>query len=347
MALTNRPKVTIKDVARACGVSTQTVSRVLNNRVDVSQDTREKILAVMEQMEYQPSALARSMRQRTNTFGVIIAGLKYIGISTTLNGITQAAEARGFSLILKELPAFDSMEMVPFLQSLAAFQVQGIIYAAPEVGENWKIAQSNLNDQMPPVIYLKGNPTSAPLTISFDNYSSAYTITRHLIDQGYRNIGHISGPQEWWESRERKRGWMRALTDAGLPVSEDAAVTGNWSSSSGAASFDTLLTRYPQLDAVFVSNDQMSLGVLNRAWEKGLDVPNQLGVAGFDDISESGYFNPPLTTIHQDFERLGELAVRKLVTLYDPKSIDTEVSGDSLLLPTTLKVRQSTLRKRS
>ncbi len=130
MAISVRSKVTIKDVARACGVSTQTISRVLNDRTDVSRSTREKIVAVMEEMDYQPSALARSMRQQTKTLGVIIAGLHYFGISTTLTGITQAAENRGFNLMIKELPSFYSMEMQPLIQSLTAHQVQGIICAA-------------------------------------------------------------------------------------------------------------------------------------------------------------------------------------------------------------------------
>jgi LacI family transcriptional regulator len=347
MAFSNRSKVTIKDVARACGVSTQTISRVLNDRLDVSQVTREKILAVMQQMDYHPSALARSMRLRSTTIGVINAELQSIGISATLNGITQAAEDYGLSLILKELPSFGSMDMQPFIQSLSAHQVQGIIYAAPEVGENWKKVLEHMNDQMPPMVFLKGNPASAPITISVDNYSGAYCITQHLIEQGYRHIGHVSGPLEWWEARERKRAWMRALLDANLPVLPNASVSGDWSSTSGAEAFNLLVNQYPEMDAVFVANDQMSLGVMNIAWEKGINIPDQLGVAGFDDIPEARFFVPPLTTIHQDFYKLGEMAVRKLVSVENPKSKDKEVVGDSILLPTQLMVRQSTLRNRS
>ncbi len=339
-----RPKVTIKDVARACGVSTQTVSRVLNDRLDVSRDTREKILAVIEQMGYQPSALARSLRSQSKTLGVIIAGLNYVGISTTLFGITQASQAYGFSLLLKVMPTFDSPDMQPYIRSLTAHQVEGMIYAAPEVGDNWKTVQKFLNDQMPPVVYLKGNPASAPTTISFDNFDGAYTITRHLIEQGYRNIAHISGPLNWWESRERKRGWMRALLDADLPAPESAVVSGDWSTASGAASLDILLRQYPEMDAIFAANDQTALGVLSAATAKGIRVPYPLGVAGYDNIAESEYFTPPLTTIHQDFDLLGELAVHKLMAMNNPKNTDPSLSGNTLILPATLKARQSTQR---
>ncbi|PKO13280.1 MAG: hypothetical protein CVU39_19920 [Chloroflexi bacterium HGW-Chloroflexi-10] len=345
MQSTIKSKVTIKDVARACGVSTQTISRVLNDRVDVSSVTREKVLAVIGQMGYQPSALARSMRQRNNTMGVIIAGLRYIGISTTLNGITQAAEAFGINIMLKELPTFDSLEMQPLIQSLVAHQVQGIIYAAPEVGENWKIIQKSLTDQTPPIVFLKGNPTSADITISIDNYSGAYQITQHLIKQGYRQIAHIAGPCEWWEARERKRGWIQALLDNGLPVLEEAQIRGNWSSSSGLECFNKLLTQYPQMDAVFAANDQMALAVLNGAWQKGISVPNQLGVVGYDNIQEAAYLSPPLTTMRQNFHELGALAVRKLVSIGDPDQVDPEVSSNTLLLTPELIVRKSTMRE--
>jgi DNA-binding LacI/PurR family transcriptional regulator len=345
MQSTIKSKVTIKDVARACGVSTQTISRVLNDRVDVSSATREKVLAVIGQMGYQPSALARSMRQRNNTMGVIIAGLRYIGISTTLNGITQAAEAFGINIMLKELPTFDSLEMQPLIQSLVAHQVQGIIYAAPEVGENWKIIQKSLTDQTPPIVFLKGNPTSADITISIDNYSGAYQITQHLIKQGYRQIAHITGPSEWWEARERKRGWIQALLDNGLPVLEEAQIRGNWSSSSGLECFYKLQTQYPQMDAVFAANDQMALAVLNGAWQKGISVPNQLGVAGYDNIQEAAYLSPPLTTMRQNFHELGAMAVRKLVSIGDPDQADPEVSSNTLLLTPELIVRKSTMRE--
>ncbi|GAP21836.1 LacI family DNA-binding transcriptional regulator [Leptolinea tardivitalis] len=345
MGFPNRSRVTIKDVAKACGVSTQTISRVINDRIDVSSTTREKILAVMQEMDYQPSALARSMRQNSKTLGVIVAELRFVGISSTLNGITQAADARGYSLMLKELPSFDSMEMQPLIQSLIAHRVEGIIYAAPEVGENWKTIQRNLSKQIPPMVYLKGNPSSAPITLSMDNYSGAYSITRHLIDQGYRHIAHISGPMDWWESRERQRAWSRALFDAGLPVPEYASIQGNWSSASGYTCMDSLLKQYPEMDAVFAANDQMALGVLNIAWEKHINIPGQLGVAGFDDIPESKYFSPPLTTVYQDLNKLGDLAVRKLISLSSPDDTDPAVQGNSLMLPTELRVRQSTTRQ--
>src|SRR5688572_9146266 len=150
---------TIKEVASAAGVSTQTVSRVINQRPDVSPETRKRVQDVIEKLGYQPSALARSLiRQRTYTLGVVTAGLKYIGPSRTLNGITSAAEEAGYSLLLKELPRFDADEITPIFQVLLAHHVDGIIWAVPEVGENrsWVDKQSLELDI--PIVYLTMEP---------------------------------------------------------------------------------------------------------------------------------------------------------------------------------------------
>jgi DNA-binding LacI/PurR family transcriptional regulator len=339
----SKPKLTIKDVARACGVSTQTISRVLNDRVDVSPATREKVLAVIDQMGYQPSAFARGMRQQSSNLGIILAGLQHKGVSKSLKGITQEAEIQGMNLILKELPSFYSQDLKPLIQSLMAHQVMGIIYAAPEVGDNWAQVQADIPPHCPPMVFLKGNASSAPITISIDNYMGAYMVTDHLIQQGYRHIAHISGPMEWFEARERKRGWTRALIDAGQHVDDEKWSEGSWNPSSGFEAFERLITRYPKMDAVFVANDQMALSVLNAAHGMGIKVPDQLGVAGFDDISESAYFIPPLTTVRQNFRELGTYAVRKIRLLHEPQLKFPEVAADTTILTPELIVRKSSI----
>jgi len=340
----SQPKVTIKDVARACGVSTQTISRVLNDRVDVSQDTREKILAVIEQMGYQPNAFARGMRQRSTTLGVIITGLQHKGISTTLKGITLEAENNGLNLILKELSSFKASNIKPLINSLMAHQVMGIIYAAPEVDDNWTHFLTNLPQHCPPMVFLKGSPSSAPITISIDNYQGGYMMTQHLIDEGYRHIGHISGPLSWFEARERKRGWAQALHDRGMSNSVRIFAEGAWDPASGHAAFEHLIHEHPETDALFVANDQMALAVLHAAWQRGLQVPEQLAVAGYDGISESAFFIPPLSTIRQDFRGLGAMAVNKIKQLQDPDKISHEAIPDAAIIMPELVVRQSTLR---
>ena len=337
----NRP--TIKDIARLCGVSTQTVSRVMNQKPDVSPETREKVLGIISQTGYQPSALARSLiQQRSYTLGVIIAGLKYQGISQTLNGITEQANEDGYSLLLEELPKFNVTDVQPVIRSLMSHQVEAIIYAAPEIGDNWRNVQVQCPRPCPPIVFLKGSPYPGISTISVDNYLGAYLATLHLYEQGCRHIGHISGQLDWWEASERLRGWKAALERTGLPIEENQCATGNWSSSSGEKAFELLLENYPEMDGVFVANDQMALATLHVANERGINVPKQLKVVGFDDLAEAPYYSPALTTVRQDLRTLGIMAVKKaldMVNGFDPRSGDS--LPDTIILKPQLIIRKS------
>jgi LacI family transcriptional regulator len=307
-------RVTIKQVAREAGVSTQTVSRVINERPDVAPETRRRVLAIIDRLSYQPSALARSLiRRRSHALGVVTAGLQYFGPSHTLSGITAQAEAMDYSLLLKEVPRFDTGDVEPILNNLLARQVDGIIWAVSEVGNN----RAWLHDRLPglpvPIIFLTMRPRAGLSVAAIDNYAGGRLATEHLLEQGYRRIAHLTGPLAWWEARQRKAGWADVLAEARLPVDDRQWAEGNWSSRSGEQAFRQLLELYPDLDAVFVGNDQMALGVLQVACRRGLNVPSNLGVVGFDGIPEAAYFWPPLSTIRQDLYELGCTAVKQVV----------------------------------
>jgi LacI family transcriptional regulator len=198
-------KVTIKDIAKMCGISTQTVSRVINKRPDVSPETREAVEKAIAEMGYQPSALARSLvQQRSYTLGFITAGLRYVGVSLTLNGITEQCEASNYALLLKELPRFDTPNIVPVIESLISHQVEGIIFAASELNENVKIAQAQLPSFCPPIIFLKSQANPNYTTLNIDNQGGARKGTEYLFSVGRRKIRLITGPLEWLEARQRK-----------------------------------------------------------------------------------------------------------------------------------------------
>ncbi len=308
-----RQKVTIRDVAAAAGVSHQTVSRVINHRPDVADETRRRVWQIVEDLNYQPSAIARSLiRQRSYTLAVVTAGLKYVGPSRTLNGITEQAEEMGYTLVLKEMPRFDSHDIQPLLNSLVARQVDGILWAVPEIGAN----RAWLEDQPPalaaPLTFLTMAARPGLSSVSVDNYAGGRLATEHLLERGYRHIGHITGPPDWWEARQRMSGWLDALRQAGLPAADHRWKAGNWSAASGEQAISSLLDAYPEMDAVFVANDQMALAVLQVACRQGLRIPQDLAVVGFDGIPETAYYWPPLTTIYQDLRELGRTAVREL-----------------------------------
>jgi LacI family transcriptional regulator len=278
--------------------------------------------------------------------GVVIAGLKYVGPSRTINGITKQAEEIGYTLLLKELPRFDTNDIQPLLNSLRARQVDGIIWAVPEVGSNRDWLQTQPPELPIPMIFLTMQTRSDLFVVSVDNYTGGRTATEHLLEQGYRHIGHISGPLDWWEARQRKAGWQDALSEIGIQVADHHWESGNWSSASGEKAIRKLLDGYPEMEAVFVANDQMALSVLQVACEKGLQVPQDLAVVGFDGIPEAAYYWPPLTTVYQDQQQLGGTAVRELVQIIEASQQDKAVTEPkTILFQPELIVRESSVPK--
>jgi LacI family transcriptional regulator len=334
---------TIKEVAQAAGVSTQTVSRVINNRPDVAEETRSKVNEVIEKLGYQPSALARSLiQQRSYTLGVVTAGLKYNGPSRTLNGITFQSEKMGYSLLLKELPRFDTENIKPLLQNLLAHHVDGIIWAVPQVGDNRGWVDSELSELSIPIVFLTQQNHPGLSIISFDNYLAGKMATEHLLGQGYRRIGHISGPMDWWESRQRKAGWKSALISAGIEAREEHCTEGNWSSSSGEVAFKQLLSQYPNMDAVFVANDQMALSVVQVSCQGDIAIPQQLGVVGVDGLPETPYYPTPLSTIVLDQYLLGCTAVEEIVLAIEKsREHSYHENQRTIILSPELLVRES------
>jgi DNA-binding LacI/PurR family transcriptional regulator len=338
-------RATIKQVAKASGVSTQTVSRVINDRPDVAPETRERILQIINELDYHPSALARSLiQQRSFTLGVVTSGLKYLGPSRTLNGITSKAGEMDYALLLEELPRFDTEDIKPLLESLLSRHVDGIVWAVPEVGDNRRWVDEILNDVPVPVVFMTMQPRPGISTIAVDNYQGGVIATRHLWEQGYRHIGHISGPLDWWEARQRKKAWEETLGKYNIEVTEDHWTEGNWSCSSGEAAFEQLLKNYPELDAVFVANDQMALAILKIAGRHDLVVPKDLGIVGFDNWAESAYFCPPLTTINHNHHELGCRAVQEVVAQIEAVHHKESVKTQTVWLSTELVVRESSAK---
>jgi LacI family transcriptional regulator len=340
-----RQKVTIRDVAAAAGVSHQTVSRVINDRPDVAEETRRRVWQVIEELNYQPSDLARSLiRQRSETLGVVTAGLNYFGPSRTLNGITRQAEEMGYTLLLKELPDFRANDVQPILNSLLARQVDGIIWAVSEVGNNLRWLDRQPAGLSMPMIFLTMQARPDLPVVSVDNYAGGCMATEHLIEQGCRHIGHIAGPLEWWEARQRKAGWQDCLQKAGMQVAEHHWHEGNWSAASGESAIRQLLDDYPEMDAVFVANDQMALAVLQIACRRGLRIPQDLAVVGFDGIRESAFYWPPLTTVYQDLRTLGRTAVRELLQIIEADRQGTaKTEPQTISLSPELVIRASTI----
>lgn len=304
---------TVKDVASKANVSPGTVSNVLTKKRPVSAATRARVLQVIEELGYQPNVLARSLiNRRSETIAVVASGLDFFGPSQIVVGIEREADEMGYSILLRLIHWSDPLHARRALEMLSGRQVDGIIWAAPEIGDNRSGVVPERLAKLPPIVFVNMAPRPGIASISIDNRLGARRAVEHLMDQGRRSIGLITGPLDWWEARERQAGWEEGLQAAGLSADPALIAIGDWSTSTGEDGLRCLLSRVPGLDSVFVSNDQMALGALRTAHLSGRRVPEDLAVVGFDDLPESACFWPPLTTMHQPLLDLGREAVRLL-----------------------------------
>jgi LacI family transcriptional regulator len=337
---------TLKDVAKLAGVSTKTVSRVVNNQGEITTETRERVQAAIEQLGYRPNVLARSLiHQRTNTLGVVAWGIDYFGPSRTVVGIEQQAHQLGYSLFLNLVDQPDNGDRVKVLDTLITYRVDGILWAVPEVGNNRAWLDSIHFDQLPPIVFLSMEPRPGLAIVAVDNFSGAKQATQHLIAQGRKKIGIITGPLTWWEARERLAGWKAAMDEADLDASPSQVVEGEWTAAAGELGLNTLIHQVSDIDAVFASNDQIALGALGTAHRLGWRIPQDLAIVGFDNIPESACFWPPLTTVYQQLIDVGRIAVKTLHKMIEAnrqvKALDE--AAVTLVVP-ELIVRASSLR---
>lgn len=345
MVKLHSPHVTLRDVAKLSGVSIKTVSRVVNNQGEISESTRHRVQAAIEKSGYRPNILARSLvNRRTDTLAVVAWGIDYYGPSRAVLGIEQRSNELGYSLFLNLLPKPDHTDVGPVLDALAARRVDGIVWAVPEVGDNRAWISRNRLKQLPPTVFLSMQPKPGLSVIAVDNRLGATQATKHLVDQGKRTIGVITGPRSWWEARERYEGWKETLLRSGLTARPLLVAEGDWSATSGEQAMQKLLTQQPDIDAVFACNDQMALGALRVAYMSGRRVPQDLAIVGFDNTPESACYWPPLTTVYQHLLDVGRAAVQVLHEIIEARreGKDEVEPAVTMLLP-ELVIRESSL----
>ena len=313
-SMAHKRRATIKEVARAAGVSTQTVSRVVNNRPDVAPETSERIQQIIKDIGYSPNILARSLiRGRSHTLGVVDYGLEYFGPSRVLTGIELQANQLGYSIFLNLIHQPETGDVDQILNSLFARQVDGIIWAVPEIGNNRTWVDAKSLDSPIPIVFVNGmDRQTFPVLVGIDNDAIGSLATEHLLAGGARCIGIITGPRSWWEAQQRQQGWRKTLEVHGLVAEDRLVVEGDWSAESGAQGLHQLLAQCSDIDAVFASNDQMALGVLHTAHQLGRRIPDDLSIIGVDNLPESAHFWPSLTTVRQRLREAGAQAVRQL-----------------------------------
>jgi DNA-binding LacI/PurR family transcriptional regulator len=325
-----RPPV-MTDVAQLAGVSHQTVSRVLNDHPNVRPQTRELVLAAISELGYRPNAAARTLvTRRTHTLGVISFDTTLYGPASMLYGIERAAQDSYF-VAIASVPQLDRRSVLDAVDRFAGQAVEGIIVIAPQTSA--VAALSHCPADIP--LVAMGCRTSPPVySVAVDNAGGAAQATRYLLGLGHQTVHHLSGPASWLDAQARLDGWRAALAETGAP--EPPLLSGDWSSASGYE-LGHQIAADGSVTAVFCANDHMALGLLRALSEQGRRVPEDVSVIGFDDIPESAYFLPPLTTVRQDFGELGRRALDTLVGLiYDR---DQAVSAEPV--PPQFVVRSS------
>jgi LacI family transcriptional regulator len=326
----------MRDVAERAGVSVTTVSHVINETRPVSDELRQRVLAAIDELGYQPNVLARSLRRgETHTIGMIVPDSANPFFAELARGIEDTSFAHGYNLILCNSDGDLDKELI-YADVLTEKQVDGILFVAAGVSTDHIRALQER--RIPVVIVDREIPDVSVDQVLTDNARGGWLATRHLLELGHRCIGCITGPSDVTPSAERVTGYRQALSEGGIPVDEVLIVKGDFQYESGYRAARQILARDDPPTAIFTCNDLMAVGAISAAVEMGRQVPVNLSVVGFDDVRLASFANPPLTTIVQPKYEMGVLATTMLLE----RMRDHDIPPRRRLLDTSLLIRQST-----
>ncbi len=327
---------TMKDIARIAGVSTSTVSHVINKSRYVSDDIANRVLKVATDLNYAPSALARSLKvNRTHTFGMLMTSSTNPFFGEVVKGVERCCYQKGYNLILCNTEG-DHERMKTSIDTLLQKRVDGLILMCPSFTDNELQILARYPD-IPTVIMDWGPIPFSCDKIQDNSLRGGYIATKYLIDSGHKSIGCITGPLDHHQAIVRYQGFQQAMNNANLPVNSDWVISGDFFCQGGYDAFKTLVQQPQCPTALFVCNDMMAIGAIKAAHELNIKIPDDISIIGYDDIHIADFMTPPLTTIHQPKYRLGQSAVEALI-----KRLATPDRADSIIeLEPTLVERNS------
>jgi DNA-binding LacI/PurR family transcriptional regulator len=320
------------DVARLAGVSHQTVSRVLNGHPNVTAQTRLRVHAAITELGYRPNRAARALATgRSQVIGVVTLSSTLYGPAATLTALQQAAVAHGYTVSVESVRDLDKKPITEAIGRHLDQRVAGLVVIAPVESANAAL------DHVPqdvPLVTIDGDPRRTTELVTVDQEAGSHAATRHLLEAGHRSVWHVSGPADWFDSRGRIAGWRRALSEAG--VEAPPLVPADWSAASGYRA-GQVLARMAEVTAVFAANDHLALGIMLALHERGRRVPEDVSVVGFDDVPESAFYIPPLTTVRPDFDAAAAASLDLLLAqIYSDGR-----SGERRIIPPRLVARRS------
>jgi DNA-binding LacI/PurR family transcriptional regulator len=326
----------MRDVAALAGVSPQTVSRVLNAPHTVSQETRSRVLRVIDEVGYRRNFAARALSSsKSRTIGVVDSGSNILGQARMLETVEAAARNAGYATSVAIVHRPSAAAIQDAFQHLIEMDVEGIVVMGNTVAlvEAAARAASRV-----PLAMIASSQLTAPqiIQVAPAGVASARAVTRHLIDQGCTRILHIAGPDGWVDAHAREEGWRTELELHGLPVG--AVHRGDWLPDSGYRA-GLEMVRDGSVDGVFAANDHMALGLLAAFARAGLRVPRDIAVVGYDDVVGAEFFQPPLSTVRQDFDLMGERCIGQLISAIQGRP------AHDVDIPAELVVRESSSRR--
>ncbi len=332
--MSKRTHVTIRDVASLAGVSHQTVSRVINNNERVSPETRDRVLAAIERLGYKPNAIARFMAKgRTRSLACLSPNLTDYTFACIIEGAEIEARQSNYFLITASAPDEDTFRCL-VEELIASRRTEGLLVINPYIDGRCLSLPQNV-----PIVFLGASPRGENVdSVALDDRGAAHLAMQHLLELGHRRIALISGPRVEDCTQDRLTGYLEALRGAGVEPDPALIVEGDWSATSGFEAVAKLCDAGVNFTAVFAQNDRMAIGAIRALRERGMRIPQDVSVIGFDDLPLASYFDPPLTTMRQDMFGIGREAARLLIrALEDPASPRCQIR-----LPAELVVRNST-----
>ena len=338
--MANRPP-TMRSVAEQAGVSVQTVSAVINDKPGITRETRERVLAAVEQLGYRPFSIARSLRTgRTRTLALVVSDIANPSFSTIASVAEDQAHSFGYSVVVYNTHD-DIQREASYMRTAIQRWVDGVLFVSAEDQMN---SLQTLESAGIPAVAIDRIPEhyDGP-SVTLDNVKAGRMAAQHLLDLGHRRIAHIAGPLKLRLSRERQDSFRDVIRQCGHDIDVFPVYEGDWNCQSGFDGMKQLLTNSVLPTAVFAANDRMAIGAMQAAHQAGLRVPDDLSFVGLDDIEVAAFQIPPLTTIRQSFAQLATQGVRLLIDLLEGKRVD----HTRLQIEPDIVVRQSTAPARA
>jgi DNA-binding LacI/PurR family transcriptional regulator len=331
---------TITDIARKLGISTSTVSRALNNHPDISDETKIKVRVIAQQMNYSPNPIARSLKKNTTcTIGIIVPEIMHDFFSSAISGIEEVAYRSGFTIIVSQSNESFEREVIN-TTALMNHRVAGLIVSISQQTRSGEHFQLLIDRNIPLVFFDRVYGKIHANKVVIDDEKSAYIAVKHLIDRGYKNIAHFTGPEELDICKKRLMGYKKAIENSGIKLDEKLIIYGGLHETDGYKSMEILLNKNFVNGAVFCINDPVAIGAFQKIKEAGFRIPQDFGLVGFSNNKITSLIDPPLTTVDQPSFEMGKKAAEILIDLIENPGRQSE--PETVVLNTNLIIRGST-----